>query len=131
MFSDMKKLWKATKYKNVLKTIPQWFYIKKKLLTLLFHEDIVINQRTLMFSKTYWFWNGFKVVWYTSIYIEASRGYEMPAEEHLWKIARWWHQHIQTTTDITTYRLNQPRGRFSSNYNKFNLTQKSYLPRFC
>ena len=43
-----------------LKTFPEGFIIKKNIEP--FREDVVINQRKLMFSTIYWFWNGFQVV---------------------------------------------------------------------
>ena len=45
-----------------------WMILYKNCWSYSFHEDVVIHQRTSMFSKVYWVWNGFVVVWYTSMY---------------------------------------------------------------
>ena len=57
-FSDMKK--KIYIYINVLhKSCPEWFSINYW--SYLFHEDVVIHQRTLMFSTNYLVRTGFVV----------------------------------------------------------------------
>ena len=61
--SYMQKLQNATrKLKMVSEKKFSSDYIYKNHWSNLVYEDVVINQRTLMFSNIYWFRNGFKVV---------------------------------------------------------------------
>ena len=66
-FQTWKNSKKPQKYTKRPSKIISWVILYKNYLSYLFHEDVVIHWRTLMFSTTKKYWVGTMVFWYTSI----------------------------------------------------------------